>query len=118
MSAEFFYGWSWNTVDVLRPKIRDSLTLNLTQAGSAYTAQSLGTLTGAIFLGQVADRFVRRRTLFFVIAGYRICGGLRALVGSYLQLLGQRFLLGFSLGAMFPVPMALYMAGGSPTIVK
>ena len=86
MSAEFFYGWSWNTVDVLRPQIRDSLGLTLTQAGSAYTAQSLGALLGAVILGQIADRFGRRRTLFFVIAGYGICGGLGAVVGSYLQL--------------------------------
>ena len=51
MIAEFFYGWSWNTVDVLRPQIRESLGLTLTRAGSAYTAQSLGALVGAIFLG-------------------------------------------------------------------
>ena len=110
MSAEFFYGWSWNTVDVLRPQIRDSLGLTLTQAGSAYTAQSLGALVGAIILGQIADRFGRRRTLFFVIAGYGVCGGLGALVGSYPQLLLQRFLLGFFLGAIFPVLIASYMS--------
>ncbi len=110
MSAEFFYGWSWNTVDVLRPQIRDSLGLTLTQAGSAYTAQSLGALVGAIILGQIADRFGRRRTLFFVISGYGVCGGLGALVGSYPQLLLQRFLLGFFLGAIFPVLIASYMS--------
>ena len=48
MVAEFFYGWSWNTVDILRPQIRDQLGLTLTQAGSTYTAQSLGALVGAI----------------------------------------------------------------------
>lgn len=110
MSAEFFYGWSWNTVDVLRPQIRDSLGLTLTQAGSAYTAQSLGALVGAVVLGQIADRFGRRRTLFYIIAGYGICGGLGALVGSYPQLLGQRFLLGFFLGGIFPVLIASYMS--------
>ena len=51
MVAEFFYGWTWNTVDVLRPQIRESLDLTLTQAGSAYTAQSLGALAGAVILG-------------------------------------------------------------------
>lgn len=110
MFAEFFYGWSWNTVDVLRPQIRESLSLTLTQAGSAYTAQSLGALTGAVVLGQVADRFGRRRTLFFVIAGYGLSGGLGALVDSYVLLLAQRFLLGFFLGAIFPVLIASYMS--------
>ena len=110
MIAEFFYGWSWNTVDVLRPQIRESLGLTLTQAGSAYTAQSLGALTGAVILGQVADRFGRRRTLFWVIAGYAVFGGLGTLVASYPQLLAQRFGLGFFLGAIFPVLIATYMS--------
>ncbi len=110
MVAEFFYGWSWNTVDVLRPQIRDSLGLTLTQAGSAYTAQSLGALVGAIILAQIADRFGRRRALFYVIAGYAIFGGLGTLVSSYVQLLGQRFMLGFFLGAIFPVLVATYMS--------
>lgn len=109
MIAEFFYGWTWNTVDVLRPQIRASLDLTLTQAGSAYTAQSLGALAGAIILGQVADRFGRRRTLFFVIAGYAVMGAAGTVVGSYAELLGQRALLGFFLGAIFPVLIATYM---------
>lgn len=110
MIAEFFYGWSWNTVDVLRPQIRESLGLTLTEAGSAYTAQSLGALTGALVLGQIADRFGRRRTLFWVIAGYAVLGGLGTLVTSYPQLLAQRFGLGFFLGAIFPVLIATYMS--------
>ena len=109
MFAEFFYGWSWNTVDVLRPQIRESLGLTLTEAGSAYTAQSLGALVGAVVLGQLADRFGRRRALFFVIAGYGLFGAAGALVTSYPQLLGQRFALGFFLGAIFPVLIATYM---------
>lgn len=110
MVAEFFYGWSWNTVDVLRPQIRESLGLSLTQAGSAYTAQSLGALCGAVILGQIADKFGRRRTLFWVIAGYAVFGGLGTLVGSFPQLLGQRFFLGFFLGGIFPVLIATYMS--------
>ena len=110
MLAEFFYGWSWNTVDVLRPQIRASLQLTLTQAGSAYTAQSLGALVGALVLAQVADRFGRRTTLFFVIAGYAVFAGLGAYVASYPQLLAQRFVLGFFLGAIFPVLVASYMS--------
>lgn len=109
MVAEFFYGWSWNTVDVLRPQIRESLGLTLTQAGSAYTAQSIGALVGAIVLGQVADHYGRRRTLFFVISGYAIMAAAGTIVGSFGELLAQRALLGFFLGAIFPVLIATYM---------
>lgn len=109
MVAEFFYGWSWNTVDVLRPQIRDSLGLTLTEAGSAYTAQSLGALVGAVVLAQIADQVGRRRTLFFVIAGYGLFAAAGTIVASYTQLLAQRFMLGFFLGAIFPVLIATYM---------
>ena len=110
MVAEFFYGWAWNTVDILRPQIREQLGLTLTQAGSAYTAQSLGALVGAIILAQVADRFGRRRTLFFVIAGFGFFGACGVFVSDYLLLLAQRFLLGFFLGAIFPVLIGTYMS--------
>lgn len=110
MLAEFFYGWSWNTVDVLRPQIRESLGLTLTEAGATYTAQSIGALIGAIILSQVADKFGRRHTLFFVIAGFAIFGGLGTFVSSYPALLAQRFGLGFFLGAIFPVLIATYMS--------
>lgn len=110
MVAEFFYGWSWNTVDILRPQIREQLGLTLTQAGSSYTAQSLGALIGAVILAQVADRFGRRRTLFFVIAGFGFFGACGVFVTDYLLLLAQRFLLGFFLGAIFPVLIGTYMS--------
>lgn len=109
MVFEFFYGWSWNTVDVLRPQIRESLGLTLTQAGSTYTAQSIGALVGAVVLGQLADHWGRRRTLVGVVVGYAVFGGLGTIVASYPQLLLQRFLLGFFLGAIFPVLIATYM---------
>lgn len=116
MVAEFFYGWSWNTVDILRPQIRDQLGLTLTQAGSSYTAQSLGALVGAIILAQVADRFGRRRTLFVVIAGFGFFGACGVFVSSYPLMLAQRFALGFFLGAIFPVLIGTYMSLFASTI--
>ena len=46
--AYFFYAWSWNTIDILRPYIKESLGLTLTESGSAYTLQSIGALVGAV----------------------------------------------------------------------
>ncbi|WP_419816046.1 MFS transporter [Glacieibacterium sp.] len=107
--AEFFYGWAWNTVDVLRPYIRDSLGLSLTQAGSAYSAQGAGALIGAIIMGQLADRFGRRNMLVVVMIGY----GLMLIAGvgvtSYVTLLAQRFGLGLFLGGIFPIVVGIYV---------
>ena len=109
MVFEFFYGWSWNTVDVLRPQIRAQLGLTLTQAGSSYTAQSLGALVGAVVMGQLADRFGRRRMLFAIVIGYALAAAAGSAVDGYLHLLAQRFVLGFFLGGIFPVLIATYM---------
>jgi MFS family permease len=109
MIFEFFYGWSWNTVDVLRPQIREQLGLTLTQAGSAYTAQSLGALIGAVAFGALADRIGRRPVLFAIVLGTAAAAAAGAYVQSYTMLLAQRFVLGLFLGANFPVLIATYM---------
>lgn len=109
MVFEFFYGWSWNTVDVLRPQIRQELELTLTQAGSAYTAQSLGALIGAVIFGVLADRYGRRPMLLVIVIGTAIAAAAGAYVGSYGQLIAQRFVLGIFLGGNFPVLIATYM---------
>lgn len=110
MIFEFCYGWSWNTVDVLRPQIRDALGLTLTQAGSMYSAQSFGALIGAIGFGTLADRVGRRRVLIGIVAGTALAAAAGVLVASYPQLLAQRFVLGLFLGANFPVLIGTYMS--------
>ena len=107
--AEFFYGWAWNTVDVLRPLFRQSLGLSLTQAGSAYSAQGSGALIGAILIGQLADRFGRRTMLVVVMVGYGTFLLAGTAVGSLLTLLLQRFVLGIFLGGSFPVVVGTYV---------
>ena len=89
-------------MDVLRPQIREALHISLTQAGSAYTAQGLGALTGAIVLGQLADVVGRRRMVFTVVLGYGVFAAAGALVTSYPLLLLQRLALGFFLGGNLP----------------
>lgn len=107
--AEFFYGWAWNTVDVLRPFLRDSLGLSLTQAGSAYSAQGAGALIGAVVIGQLADRLGRRNMLVAVMVGYGVLLLVGVAVASYPQLLLQRFVLGIFLGGSFPVVVGIYV---------
>jgi MFS family permease len=106
--AYFFYAWSWNTVDILRPYIMESLDLTLTQSGSLYTLQAIGAIIGAVVMGQVADKVGRRNALIITMIGYGgfLLSGL--LVKSYVMLIGQRLGLGFFLGSMFPIAVGIY----------
>ncbi len=106
--AEFFYGWAWNSVDVLRPAFRDALHLSLTQAGSGYSAQGIGALTGAIVIGQLADRFGRRLMLSVVMVGYGLSLIAGAAATNYPQYLLQRFVLGLFMGGIFPIVLGIY----------
>lgn len=106
--AYFCYAWSWNTVDILRPYIKDSLRLTLTESGSLYTVQSVGALIGAVIMGQVADKIGRRNALSIAMIGYG-SGILAALVVTdYPQLVLQRCYLGFFMGSMFPIAVGIY----------
>jgi MFS family permease len=106
--AYFFYAWSWNTVDILRPYIKESLNLTDLQAGSSYTLQSIGAVVGAVVMGQIADKIGRRNALVISMIGYG-CGLLSALlVSSYAGLIFQRIGLGFFMGSMFPIAVGIY----------
>jgi MFS family permease len=106
--AYFFYAWSWNTVDILRPYIKESLNLTDLQAGSSYTLQSIGAVVGAVAMGQIADKIGRRNALVISMVGYG-CGLLSALlITSYTGLIFQRIGLGFFMGSMFPIAVGIY----------
>ncbi len=109
MVAEFFYSWSWYSVDVLRPYIRDTLHLSLTEAGSGYSAQGAGALIGAVLIGQLADRVGRRTMLACVMVGYGVSLLAGVIVTSLLQYLLQRFVLGLFMGGIFPVVVGIYV---------
>ncbi len=106
--ADFFYGWAWNTVDVLRPYMRDSLGLTLQQAGALYSAQSAGALIGAIVIGQLADRLGRRNALVGIMVGYSLGMLLASFSSNFETALFSRFVIGLFLGGIFPVVVGLY----------
>lgn len=115
-AAYILYSWSWNTVDVLRPYIAADLDLSLTQSGSLYSAQALGALFGAVINGQIADRLGRRNALMVVMVGFGTVLILGTLVTSYAQVLGQRFLLGYFTGSMYPITVGIYAGLFGPAV--
>ncbi|RVT41990.1 MFS transporter [Sphingobium algorifonticola] len=116
LSAYFCYAWSWNTVDVLRPYIAESLGLSLTEAGTLYSAQALGALMGAVINGQLADRFGRRNALVVVMASFGLLLLSGIIVASYWQVLLQRLLLGYFMGTMYPITVGIYVTLFPPAV--
>ncbi len=109
MAAEFLYGWSWSTVDTLRPQLRASVDASLPQIGALYSVQAVGALIGAIFLGQLGDRLGRRN----VLCGVLVAGGAVLVAGAFIDdyaiLLVQRFMLGLALGGVQPLVSSCYL---------
>lgn len=108
MVFDFFYGWSWNTVDLLRPDIRAAFGLGLADVSLMYTAQSAGALIGAVVIGQLADRLGRRNMLFAIMVGYSLSLAAGTVATGLVDLLLHRFVLGLFLGGVFPVAVGIY----------
>lgn len=108
MVFDFFYGWSWNTVDLLRPDIRAAFGLSLADVSLMYTAQSAGALIGAVVIGQLADTLGRRNLLFAIMIGYSLSLAWGAYCSGLNELLAHRFVLGLFLGGVFPVAVSTY----------
>ena len=104
-----FYSYSWNTVDILRPYIREASGLTLQEAGLLYSAQSLGALIGAPVIGQLADRFGRRLLLTIITVGYALSLLSGLMAHGLWPLLAQRVVLGLFVGGVFSVVVGLYM---------
>lgn len=113
----FFYAWSWNTVDILRPYIQEDLGLSLTQSGSLYTVQAIGAILGAVVMGQVADKIGRRNALVITMIGYGSMLLSAIWVDSYLMLVAQRVTMGFFMGSMYPIAVGIY-CGLFPSSVR
>ena len=96
-SSEFFYGRSWNPVDVLRPFLKQSLALSLLRAGSSYSAQGAGAPCGAVTPGQMADRFGRRFNALGFVAPAVLIALFLALPAGLPSLCGVSFLSGAAL---------------------
>lgn len=109
LGAEFLYGWSWSTVDVLRPQLRASVEVSLSQVGALYSVQAFGALIGAIVFGQLGDRLGRRNVLSAILAAFGLCLITGAYINDYGLLIAQRLALGVFLGGVQPLVSSIYL---------
>jgi MFS family permease len=107
LALQFLYSWAWSSSDVLRPLFRRLYGLTLAQAGSAYSAQVVGTLLGALLVGRVQHALGRRATLALTGIGCGASLAAGALVTGLGGLIVQRVALGLFMGAVFPVTVGI-----------
>ncbi len=103
----FFYCYNFSIIDFVRPYLRDSYNLSLTQTALFYSAQSVGALIGAIFTAQFAEQFGRKRVLIFIT----LLNGLATIANmSFIDFnmwMILRFIIGISLGGYFTAAVGI-----------
>ncbi|GGE33583.1 MFS transporter [Pullulanibacillus camelliae] len=91
---------------VLEP-LKETMHLNSSEVGMLTASSTLGIVIGLIPAGFLSDRLGRKRILILGIIEYSLFTILCAFSPNYWMLLIFRFLSGFGMGAVFPLPFAI-----------
>lgn len=100
-------GYDLQILGFALPAITVSLGLSTTQAGLLATITLIGTVTGALFFGALADRFGRVKILTYSILLFAIFTALTALSTGIVEMSVFRFIAGMGIGGEFGIGMAL-----------
>ena len=105
-------GWTFDSMDTgivafVLAKMIDSWNLTAAQIGYISSAGLVGTASGAILAGALADHFGRKKLFAGTLLIYSLATGLCGLAWSYESLLFFRFLVGFGVGGQLPVAVTL-----------
>lgn len=100
-------GYDLQILGFALPAITVSLGLSNAQAGLLATITLIGTVTGALFFGALADRYGRVRVLTYSILLFAIFTALTALSQGFVVMSVFRFIAGMGIGGEFGVGMAL-----------
>ncbi|MCP2182889.1 MFS transporter [Prauserella alba] len=100
-------GYDLQILGFALPAITMSLGLSDTEGGLLATITLIGTVTGAMFFGALADRFGRVRILTYSILLFAIFTGLTALSQGFTEMAIFRFVAGMGIGGEFGIGMAL-----------
>ena len=91
---------------VTLPSIAAFLHSKPSALGLAVSAGLAGPLVGAIFLGPLADRWGRKKTLVISAIGFGVFTGVTGYITSLQELALFRFLAGVGLGGAIPNSLA------------
>lgn len=92
------------------PNVAQGLAVTEPQASHMISAYALGVVIGAPVIAVISARMARRTLLLWLMALFAVGNVASALAGSYLSLVGFRFLAGLPHGAYFGV--AFLVAAG------
>ncbi|GAB2984477.1 MFS transporter [Amycolatopsis acidiphila] len=100
-------GYDLQILGFALPAITVGFGLSDTEGGMLATITLVGTVTGAMFFGALADRFGRVRILTYSILLFAIFTGLTALSQGFVEMAVFRFVAGMGIGGEFGIGMAL-----------
>jgi putative MFS transporter len=105
--AWFIESLSIGSLGVALDPLKQVMQLSSSQIGILTAASTFGIVLGLIPAGFLADHFGRKRMLVWGIIEYSLFTLLCAFSPNYITLLIFRFLSGFGMGAVFPLPYAI-----------
>lgn len=110
----FLFGFDTAVISGAEGAIQELWSLSDTMTGSMVASALWGTIIGALLGGMPADKFGRKRTLFWIAVLYFISAAGSALSQSVWQLMFFRFIGGLGVGAS-SVVAPMYISEISPT---
>lgn len=109
----FVDGFDLYITSVAEPLFKKSLALSPLLLGLAQAAAPIGAAVGAILIGYITDKVGRKTMLMFNFILFVIATLLSALAWDEFSLCFFRFLVGFGVGADYPI-CAAYLSEMSP----
>ena len=98
------------------PTLAKAWSLTTQEMGLIGSMGLVGMAVGAIFAGELADRFGRKRMFMATLVLYSVATGLCSVAWSFSSLLVFRFLVGFGLGGQLPVAVTLVTEYAPPAV--
>jgi len=112
-----FDGYDLAVVGIALPSIMKDLAVDSTRAGFMVSSALFGMVFGAIFLGTIADRIGRCRTMAICIALFSVFTAAAGLTRDPVTFGAARFLAGLGIGGVMPNVVA-HMTEYSPKRIR